>query len=1144
MYKQQLLKTRTRQSEPKPIFDCELPFMESVDIAARDTTLSQSKMMEMNNLLEGTTPLIRSGESSLGSSSHNLVMGFDGIFRSEKCVKLFQDFLREQNQVNYLMFWLAVNGFKKVPEPGKADHLAKIIYRSFIKSNSENPVKLSPSTIHDIKVLIDSTPILRTIFDKAHLEVESLLRTNFYPQFTKWDGASKFEFIDSSPTLPSGETATSQMNSGTHFGFHDSSPANTDSVPDVTLPNNPNVSMSSSSSVVHQASVAPLTTLTGTTMSNLVTTSAGLICHNGGTNCCLDCCPNNNNNNSGSQIGANLSSSSCLQQELTSEVNNNNARSCSSCVVCRASGRMVDATKLTSSETTSSTNLIATPQQQHLSSSKGNPLSSRMQRRGKSQENTIDHRISKDPTTGNLVKMSHHSRPKSSNANNGMSTKKGSSSAAVKSDLASRKPPEMLSPHQFAAILTRKLEELQVKQQGLKLDAQAASSSSHERSLTNNFETLRHQLLAVSGATSHQVSDLASSSQEDDPNNIIDSHVSRVFRDTREGSPSPSFSPTPLCAECGPGTSAIHHHVKSSCNTLPPRVVNGGGGHHHSGVICGGGGGKFVSSGSRRCNRFETCSNLSMSSGVDSGCFDVSSQFSTDSRESERSRLSVLNWMQTSSRENSNSNHSSARNNNNSHVVPSRGQHPGGPVRGGSSTTSRLNNRWASLSPHRNMHYSVNNCNNSQNPLMSGILMSSGCMSGGCGTPSRVPPMFSGASCDGALSNNCINSIGYNSAFGSSTSQNGATMSNNSCATSGASTVVCACGRETSTSIVAPNSSSSSSFHPPPVPSSLHQHTHAHHSQYHQKKSRSNSAERPFSGAALQVFKQQDIIPKATTSESIIGMSSTSCSQDNVNNPPSSGGMGGQNLATIAPPSFSQSAGSKTPKQPKEGGSVISQQFADSTPINEKKKSSTWSKQRTSEKGSRSHFNTCVHSAAALALFQQHHNNNDSSSLYSSEIQEDSAFDESCAEESYFSTCSSEAIKKPLSSSSQASCAGSNPTSQPPSSAASQTAGSYSGSSSTTTTTTTATNNNSTVVAYFFCGEPIPYRTVVQSKVITLSDFKSLLTRKGNYRYFFKMRSDEIEIGGIVNEEVTDDNAILPFYDGKIIGRIEKQTSV
>ena len=45
------------------------------------------------------------------------------------------------------------------------------------------------------------------------------------------------------------------------------------------------------------------------------------------------------------------------------------------------------------------------------------------------------------------------------------------------------------------------------------------------------------------------------------------------------------------------------------------------------------------------------------------------------------------------------------------------------------------------------------------------------------------------------------------------------------------------------------------------------------------------------------------------------------------------------------------------------------------------------------------------------------------------------------------------------------------------------------------------------------------------------------------FRYFFKMRSDEIEVGGIVNEEVTDDAALLPFFDGKIIGRIEKQSS-
>ncbi|NWH30637.1 AXIN1 protein, partial [Chloropsis hardwickii] len=38
------------------------------------------------------------------------------------------------------------------------------------------------------------------------------------------------------------------------------------------------------------------------------------------------------------------------------------------------------------------------------------------------------------------------------------------------------------------------------------------------------------------------------------------------------------------------------------------------------------------------------------------------------------------------------------------------------------------------------------------------------------------------------------------------------------------------------------------------------------------------------------------------------------------------------------------------------------------------------------------------------------------------------------------------------------------------------------------------------VVAYYFCGEPIPYRTLVKGRVVTLGQFKELLTKKGNYR--------------------------------------------
>ncbi|KAF7663525.1 hypothetical protein LDENG_00208230 [Lucifuga dentata] len=76
-------------------------------------------------------------------------------------------------------------------------------------------------------------------------------------------------------------------------------------------------------------------------------------------------------------------------------------------------------------------------------------------------------------------------------------------------------------------------------------------------------------------------------------------------------------------------------------------------------------------------------------------------------------------------------------------------------------------------------------------------------------------------------------------------------------------------------------------------------------------------------------------------------------------------------------------------------------------------------------------------------------------------------------------------------------------------------------------------------VAYYFCGEPIPYRTSVKGRVVTLGQFKELLTKKGNYRYYFKKVSDEFDCG-VVFEEVREDDAILPIFEEKIIGKVEK----
>ncbi|XP_058536382.1 axin-1 isoform X1 [Ochotona princeps] len=80
---------------------------------------------------------------------------------------------------------------------------------------------------------------------------------------------------------------------------------------------------------------------------------------------------------------------------------------------------------------------------------------------------------------------------------------------------------------------------------------------------------------------------------------------------------------------------------------------------------------------------------------------------------------------------------------------------------------------------------------------------------------------------------------------------------------------------------------------------------------------------------------------------------------------------------------------------------------------------------------------------------------------------------------------------------------------------------------------------DSIVVAYYFCGEPIPYRTLVRGRAVTLGQFKELLTKKGSYRYYFKKVSDEFDCG-VVFEEVREDEAVLPVYEEKIIGKVEK----
>ncbi|XP_053308770.1 axin-2 [Spea bombifrons] len=77
------------------------------------------------------------------------------------------------------------------------------------------------------------------------------------------------------------------------------------------------------------------------------------------------------------------------------------------------------------------------------------------------------------------------------------------------------------------------------------------------------------------------------------------------------------------------------------------------------------------------------------------------------------------------------------------------------------------------------------------------------------------------------------------------------------------------------------------------------------------------------------------------------------------------------------------------------------------------------------------------------------------------------------------------------------------------------------------------------MVTYFYCGEEIPYRRTLKSHSLTLGNFKEQLSKKGKYRYYFKKASREFECGAVF-EEIQEDDAILPTYEGRVLGKVER----
>ncbi|KAJ8368109.1 hypothetical protein SKAU_G00081370 [Synaphobranchus kaupii] len=72
-----------------------------------------------------------------------------------------------------------------------------------------------------------------------------------------------------------------------------------------------------------------------------------------------------------------------------------------------------------------------------------------------------------------------------------------------------------------------------------------------------------------------------------------------------------------------------------------------------------------------------------------------------------------------------------------------------------------------------------------------------------------------------------------------------------------------------------------------------------------------------------------------------------------------------------------------------------------------------------------------------------------------------------------------------------------------------------------------------TKIIYHLNDQETPYlvKLPIAADRVTLADFKNVLN-KPNYKFFFKSMDDDF---GVVKEEISDDDAKLPCFNGRVV---------
>lgn len=101
-------------------------------------------------------------------------------------IRLFKQFLDQEQCSNQLSFYFACRGFKLVDpsDTGKVISLAKLIYRKYIKGDT---LKLNPDTKREIADKIKQNVVDQHLLNRAQQEVYTCMEGDTYPLFLKSD---------------------------------------------------------------------------------------------------------------------------------------------------------------------------------------------------------------------------------------------------------------------------------------------------------------------------------------------------------------------------------------------------------------------------------------------------------------------------------------------------------------------------------------------------------------------------------------------------------------------------------------------------------------------------------------------------------------------------------------------------------------------------------------------------------------------------------------------------------------------------------------------------------------------------------------------------------------------------------------------